>query len=610
MQSKWYMKLRPVRQLLARLVVTMPGQAGATLLLLLLTGLMQGIGLLMLIPLLQLVGIDTGYGAANQFVNFTETVFAALQIPLSLGAVLLLYIFVMGTSAFLSRWSTLSAAKLQIGFAVYIKERLFDAITRSKWLFFSRKRSSDLTHIITEEVLRMVAATDTLLRMTATFIMATVYVSLSFLLSPVLTTLIFVVGVMLFLVFRQFNYLAHALGKQWQGVQQEIYAVLSESFAGMKVVKSHGLAGSQTTFFSSLLARFATVSLASSKVRADLSFWLSLSSVLILGLFVYLAIMFFQVSATSLLMLLYLFSRLIPTFSGLQAQYQSLNNMLVAFESIVELLAQSEAALEHPGSEAMLEFSQEIRLENVSFSYEEFAGYPALSNLSLSIRAGETAAIVGPSGSGKSTLADLLIGLITPSKGRVLIDGRSLSPEYLQSWREHIGYVPQEAFMFHDTVRANLLLVRPQASDEEIMEALEFASADDFVSKLPEGLGTILGDRGVRLSGGERQRLALARAILRRPTLLVLDEATSSLDTENERRIQEAIEKLGGKMTILVIAHRLSTVRNADIIYVLERGRLVESGDWYSLVMKEGGRFQALYKEQGLVWDNAQGLAR
>jgi ATP-binding cassette, subfamily C, bacterial len=160
--------------------------------------------------------------------------------------------------------------------------------------------------------------------------------------------------------------------------------------------------------------------------------------------------------------------------------------------------------------------------------------------------------------------------------------------------------VAQDTFLFNDTVRANLLWACPGANDQEIDRALRLAAAEDFVRDLPEGKGTILGDRGVRLSGGERQRLALARALLRSPTLLILDEATSALDSENERHIQSAIEGLHGRMTILIITHRLSTIRRADVIHVLERGRLVESGDWETLLDKESGRFSVLAGAQDI----------
>jgi ATP-binding cassette subfamily C protein len=221
--------------------------------------------------------------------------------------------------------------------------------------------------------------------------------------------------------------------------------------------------------------------------------------------------------------------------------------------------------------------------------------------VTLNIAAGRTTAIVGASGSGKSTIVDLLIGLLTPTSGAILVDGRPLRAEQLQAWRDGIGYVPQDTFLFHDSVRANLRWARPDATEDEIWRALASAAAADFVAGLPEGLDTIVGDRGVLISGGERQRLALARALLRRPVLLVLDEATSSLDSENERRIQDAIDDLYQQVTIVVVTHRLSTVRGAAVIHVLDGGRVVESGSWDELTGREDGRLRELCRAQNIV---------
>ena len=207
-------------------------------------------------------------------------------------------------------------------------------------------------------------------------------------------------------------------------------------------------------------------------------------------------------------------------------------------------------------------------------------------------------AVVGPSGAGKSTLIDMIMGLLQPERGHILIDNIPLSQSNLLSWRKSISYVPQDPFLFNGSIRENLLMIFPEATDEQIWEALEFAAAADFVRKLPQGLDTLVGDRGIRLSGGERQRIVLARAILRKPSILVLDEATSALDTENERKIQEAIEQLKGKMTIIVIAHRLSTISNADQVIVLDKGRIIQSGEFHQLAKEKKGMFSHLLGKQ------------
>jgi ATP-binding cassette subfamily C protein len=193
------------------------------------------------------------------------------------------------------------------------------------------------------------------------------------------------------------------------------------------------------------------------------------------------------------------------------------------------------------------------------------------------------------------------MGLIAPDSGTLQLDGSTLGSESVRGWRDQIGYVAADTFLFHDTIRANLKWARPEASEDEMLEALRQAAASDFMAGLRDGLDTIVGDRGILVSQGERQRLALARAFLRKPSLLILDEATNSLDSENEGRVLEAIERRRGELTVVLIAHRLSTIRCADLIYVIERGKVVESGDWSSLSGLDGGRFRALWEAQSLT---------
>jgi len=191
-----------------------------------------------------------------------------------------------------------------------------------------------------------------------------------------------------------------------------------------------------------------------------------------------------------------------------------------------------------------------------------------------------------------------LMGLNYPETGQVLLDDRSLTKENVLALRKSLSYVPQDPFLFNTSIRENLMLVKPDASEEELWEALTFASAAEFVTKLKNGLDSLIGDRGIKLSGGERQRIVLARAILRKPSILVLDEATSALDTESEAKIQLALDQLKGKMTVIVIAHRLSTIRNADQVIVLEDGQVIQQGEYTQLSQEKGKMFSKLLGKQ------------
>jgi subfamily B ATP-binding cassette protein MsbA len=236
-----------------------------------------------------------------------------------------------------------------------------------------------------------------------------------------------------------------------------------------------------------------------------------------------------------------------------------------------------------------------IRFENVSFEYD--AAKPVLHSISLDAVPGTVTALVGSSGSGKSTLIGLVAAFAKPISGRVYIDGVDLSTVKLDSYRSHLGVVLQDNFLFDGSIKENVLFGRPGASDEDVLRAATIARVDEFAFKLEQGLDTIVGERGVKLSGGQRQRVAIARAILADPKILILDEATSSLDTESEALIQEGLAALMAGRTTFVIAHRLSTIRSADQILVLEQGQIVERGT-HAQLLQHGGRYFDLYTRQ------------
>jgi len=288
--------------------------------------------------------------------------------------------------------------------------------------------------------------------------------------------------------------------------------------------------------------------------------------------------------------------RLNGTFGTVAASLGSLNTNAAPLDLLNKLLEPADKQFRRRGGLTFKSLQQSISLRNVMLQYSPEL-QPALRNLNLDIPRGSTVALVGSSGAGKSSIADLLVGLYDASEGQMLIDGKPLTDFDLISWQQHLGVVSQDTFLFNATIAENISHGTPDSTRARIIEAAEKAQAADFISDLPDGYDTLIGERGYILSGGQRQRLSLARAILRDPELLILDEATSALDTQSERLVQQAIDQFERQHTVLVIAHRLSTIVKADLICVLDKGQIVEQGNHQELLEKQG-IYAALWRQQ------------
>jgi len=379
----------------------------------------------------------------------------------------------------------------------------------------------------------------------------------------------------------------------------DINSQLFETIYGIEIIKSFGAEAHQTKKFTLYNNRYFKMILKSVKRLALISPIGELTGVLCMAIVLWFGgkeVITGRLSAGAFIAFLAALLSLIRPFKRLSRLYGINLQAISAITRVFDILDKEPKIEDKKGAIELTDFNDCIEFRNVSFSYNA-KGPKVLDNINIILPKGKILAIVGLSGAGKTTLVNLLSRFYDPDEGGVFIDGRDIRDFTVFSLRSRVGIVTQETILFNDSVRNNIAFGKPDAALEDIIKASKAANAHEFIMKLPQGYDTIIGDRGIRFSGGEKQRLAIARALFKDPPILILDEATSQLDSESERLVQEAIERLMAHRTVFLIAHRLSTVEHADIIIVLEGGRIVESGTHTELINRSG-RYRRLYELQ------------
>jgi len=479
-----------------------------------------------------------------------------------------------------------------------IKAKLYAKIQTLSLEYFTHKRGGELMSRITNDV-RIVenavsyGTTDIVYQ----GLQVVIFTSLTFFIYFKMALLTFILLPVIALPIVKVGKVLRKLSKRSQENMADTNSILYETIMGTRIVKAFNMEQYEVDRFNRVNNAYYKLSMKSIKrtllLNPATEFIGSIAGVLVFfwgGKEVIAGRLSFGVFGLFLGSLL----SMIRPFKKL-SQVNSLNQQaLAASDRIHEVLETKPSVAEKDGAAEIGGFFKGIIFENIWSNYGE---HEVLKNINLRVEKGQVLAIVGPSGSGKSTLVDLIPRFYDPKKGRVLIDGTDIRSVSLKSLRGLIGIVTQETILFNDTIRANIAYGDLTASQQNIEEAARQAHAHDFVRQLPNGYDTVIGDRGMKISGGERQRIAIARALLKNPPILLLDEATSQLDTEAERIVQEALDRLIKGRTVFVVAHRLSTVRNADRIVVIDKGAVVEQGTHEELLAK-GGLYKRLCSMQ------------
>jgi len=542
-----------------------------------LVSLTEGVGLLLLVPLLELLG---GADSRNALIQWLLRGVALVGLSPSIGGLLLAFLVLVAVRSLIQYARERLGVSLQHQLVDRLRLRAYAALLGVEWRWIAASRGADQANLLLTDINRIGVGLQFGIGLLATAVTLLAYLLAAVALSWAMTSLALVSGGLVFWLLTGQRHRALGLGRTLGAANQALQRTVQESLAGIKLTKILGREGRHLEQFRKTLERLREQQV---RFAADASRSRALFQVGGAGLlagYLYVGLTLWHTPVPELLTLVLIFSRLIPLFVSAQQQFDHWLHALPALDETTRLLAECRASAEPVGElqPAACSVREAIRLEQVTLAYAERAR-PALDGLTLSFPARTSTAIMGASGAGKSTLADVLMGLLTPDSGRLTVDGEPITGARRRAWRQSVAYVPQEVFLFHDSIRNNLLWGRPTASLADLRLCLERAAAG-FVFSLPQGLETRVGDGGIRLSGGERQRLALARALLTQPALLILDEATSALDRENEARVRDAIEHLHGDLTLVIIGHRLATLEHADQVVVLEAGRIAAQGTW------------------------------
>lgn len=553
---------------------------GLVLGLVLLGSLLEGVGILMLIPLLGLIfGPAAGGG---QWQALAAVLPANLTGAGLLGAILGFYIAVLAIRAVVAWQRDRQSLRLALDLVDGQRERLVRAIAGATWRQVQDMRHSHIEFAMNAEVERLSIGTDRLLQAVVALLQLMLLLALALWLSPALSFIAIAAALLGIPFLLPLVRASHVHGQELSRYGAARQAVFSDFLAGMKLAKAYRAENRYTADFLQVCRDIRDRGLAFSSVQVISHNAFQFAAGLAAAAIVFVGLHWLKTPPAVLFAMLALMTRIIGPVQSLAQSAQDVLTMLPAFENLSRMeqdLERKTAATDavsgnSDGAAVLPNGPVDVRVDAVNYFLPN-GGRKLLDDVSLTIGGGEIAVLLGPSGSGKTTLADMMVGLVTPDSGQVLLAGAQAQTVRFASTQRHLAaYVPQESFLFDLTLRENLLWATPDASEADIWQALAMAEAEQFVRRLPDGLETKMGNRGARLSGGERQRICLARALLGKPGLLILDEATSALDPEVERRLLETIGNFRGRMTVLIIAHRLPESFVADRVLTLRDGRV------------------------------------
>ncbi len=548
-----------------------------------------GVSIVMLIPMLGLLDISqASVSALAVFTAPLQRLPYAAQISVMIG----LYFVLVVLKALLGRALSLRQNRFLEDYSYNLRDELYKTVLGADWEKLAASRQSDTINLFTSQCSQVSYGVSAIISLISSLFSSAMQLCIAVWLSLPVTVFVMIAGSAFVLMFRKMFRISKEHGEELIRINRAMYAELFNQLRSVKEVRTYGVQKEHAQLFDQISDSSRQAKIRHTKLQAVPQLVYSCAAAFMIGVIFLVCVLFFRMDTARLMVLVYVFMRLWPVFSGLYGRLQGILAIVPAHEKLCEALETLGRDTEEADDLPMMPFEKEIVFKNVEFAYQ--GGETVLKNVSFTLRKGTITALVGRSGAGKTTIADLLLGFLQPTSGEILIDGVRLTRENLAAWRHALGYVPQEPLILNASVRENLQRFHPAATEEDMIDALKKAQAWVFVSTLRDGLDTTLGDQGVRLSGGERQRIVLARVLMGRPRLIIMDEATSAMDYESETAVREAVRRLDQKITVVIIAHRLATVRTAQQAIVLENGMITEDGTLTQLLESPDGYLNKL----------------
>ncbi|MEN8130476.1 MAG: ABC transporter ATP-binding protein [Pseudomonadota bacterium] len=561
-----------------------------------LASLAEGIGIGLFIPFLESLDQTGGYESSGSWlVDSLGRLFNSVPSPYRLLVISMCIFSSVVLKASLSYGNQVLFHWLDARIVHQLRSGIVARLFTVNYRFLESTETGHILNTLSNETWRSSEALSELVKFIANASTVIIYVLLLLLISWKLTLLVVVVMVVISMIARWITRHAQELGHEATQASAEATVREIECVEGMKVIRAYGREPYEQQCFNESSERASKSIMRVSITRESITPVYEILAAAFLVFILYSTLKSAE-SLTALLVFVFILYRLQPLVKMLDESRTHILSLGGAVKAVTSLLNQTDNLPVTSGQIPFHDLQREIRFDHVNFRYDPQEPL-ALENISICLPVNKTTALVGRSGSGKSTLIHLILRLYEAEAGEIRVDDRLLAELELVSWRSHIAVVSQEVYIFNNSVRDNIAYGRPEASDEEIIAAARQAEADEFIRALPEGYDTKLGERGVRLSGGQQQRIALARAIIRDPDILILDEATNALDSISENLIQTALRRLQKNRTMIIIAHRLSTVQHADNIIVLEHGKVAEQGAFRQL-LEQDGLFSRLYNSE------------